>query len=137
MILNRIHTHAYTLIADGNNGEEQLVISSSYGQSGTVALVVVHMAVDGGSQVLWNDRVHGDAVESVLRRVIRGWDEPNADHQDTQGNVDAIIAAFHTMNDIEREDTCDLDIDFSNLMPTQYSPLYQDFLRANAAHSVE
>lgn len=100
MKLNEIHTHDYTLIADGNGGEEQLVITNSFGQDGYAALTIVQASVDGGCTVLHSGRVRSDDVSKVIRTVIKHWDKPNAMGDDSTGNVDRIVAAFEKLNEI-------------------------------------
>jgi len=71
--------HAYTLLIDGNDGEEQLVIITSSGQNGQTAITVVSVQVDLGMKVLVNHehwistyREGSDLIQK-LRQVIRTW----------------------------------------------------------------
>ena len=52
--VNNITKHNYTTIIDGNDGEDQIIITSSPSQSGHIALLIVHVQVDGGLEIILN-----------------------------------------------------------------------------------
>lgn len=147
MILNRIRTLDYTTVVDGNNGEEQLVIVSSPTE-GAMNLLVIQASATGQIRVLLNAASNGDDpfsdiagepavpfkdVSHRLRLAIAHWDTKTEFGENTNGNVDAIIAAFNQHNAMPADaDPYDLDIDYETPKEPD-SPLYQDFLKANAA----
>lgn len=71
--------HAYTLLIDGNDGEEQLVIITSSGQNGETVITVVRVQVDLGMEVIvyreyWTSCYkEGSDMISKLRQIMQDW----------------------------------------------------------------
>lgn len=65
----------YSQHLDGNGGEEELIIITSWGQDRKTSLVIVAVTIDGGVTVLHTGtkRVILANVLAVLDRVINSW----------------------------------------------------------------
>lgn len=75
--INKITHVEYTTIVSGNGGEEQLVIVSSWGQSGSCDLHIVATSVDGGrsGKSYWR-LPYGKSEEEIfefIRQSAREW----------------------------------------------------------------
>lgn len=75
--IDKIERHGYTVVVDGNGGEEQLVIVSSFGQHGGVPFEVIAAQVDGGVHRLGgraigvNDKP--EEVRPYLTQLVQLW----------------------------------------------------------------
>lgn len=86
LTLDKVSTHGYTLLADANGGEEQVILIITGGQSGHFAYRLLQTSVDGGHMdwdhagvKQWAHVPYGQlGDEAVMRRL-------KADLQDLVG----------------------------------------------------
>jgi hypothetical protein len=99
----------YTLLVDGNNGEEQFVFSCSFGQGGRCAVQACAMSVDGGGQrIPFLDTLPSDAVYTFLQDALTTWCTRGIKPTPTEAlmiteRVAAICTRLREFHDLDRE----------------------------------
>ena len=75
--MNKITGHTlrnYTLLVDGNGGENQLVITSSAGQNGKTIFSVIAVSVDLGMRVLaYRTYIQTREVPAFVKQQLIAW----------------------------------------------------------------